>query len=71
MSTKETHINTVPQVMVLEYQPELTHSVWVDYRHRCRSFSTLIAKLRKEAKAGRFIGYRLITIEREVMGVES
>lgn len=58
------------RVMVLKYEPDLTHSVWVDYFTRCRSRKSLLKLLRKEVKAGNYVGYRLITVRREVYGVE-
>ena len=57
------------EAMVLEYQPLLTHSVWVDYKHHRRSAKTLEAELQSGVKSGAFIGYRLITIHKEQTGV--
>lgn len=60
---------TMPQVVVLQYEPALTHSVWVDYRHRKRSIEALLKGLRKEINDGRFVAYRLITILGESIGM--
>jgi len=57
--------------MVLVYQPELKHSVWTDYIHQCRTLNGLRKQLRSEIKRGRFVGYRFVTIHREIMGLES
>lgn len=54
-------MSALPKVMVLEYQPELTHSVWVDLRHGCRTKSGLAKVLRNGMQAGDWTGYRLIT----------
>jgi len=63
-------MNPLPHVMVLEFQPRLTHSVWVDYHYKNRTMCRLLKQLRKEVKSGRFIGYRFITIHKEVYGVD-
>ena len=64
--------NPMPfSVMVLKFQPELTHSTWCDFRHRCRSVETLKKLLLKMTKDGDIVGYRLIKIYQETIGVES
>ena len=55
---------------VLVFEPKLTHSVWCDFMHRRRSLKTLEAELRKRVRSGEFVGYRLITIHKEQIGVE-
>lgn len=59
----------IPQVMVLKYRPELTHSIWVDYWHRFRTLHGVEKGLRREIKAGRIVGYRFITINEEHIGL--
>lgn len=79
--TKDTDINpnppsrvaagsALPAVMVLEYEPSLTCSVWKDYYHRSRTMNGLLKLLRSEVKAWRFVAYRLISVHRQVYGVE-
>ncbi len=60
----------LPKVMVLAFEPALTHSVWRDYSHRRRTLRGLHNELREGVKSGRFVGYRLIRIERDVLGNE-
>lgn len=54
--------------MVLQYEPRLTHSIWVDLMHRARTESGLIRLLRKGVKTGQWIGWRLVTIHTEELG---
>jgi hypothetical protein len=61
--------SAMPSAQALIFQPELTHSVWTDVMHRKRSRKSLEAMLRKEVRAGRYVGYRLLTIEEEYIGV--
>lgn len=61
--------SAIPRAQALIFQPELTHSVWTDVMHRKRSRKSLEAMLRKEVRAGRYMGYRLLTIEAEYIGV--
>lgn len=63
------HGSAIPYAQALIFQPELTHSVWTDVMHRKRSRKSLEALLRKEVRAGRYVGYRLLTIEAEYIGV--
>lgn len=63
--------NAMPKVMVFCFQPELTHSVWVDFSHRYRTVSSLIKHLKKSVKRGDYIGYRIITVHKEVMGIQA
>lgn len=60
---------SLPKVQVLQFEKRLTHCVWYDYIHRCRTMDGLIKHLRREVKAKRIMGYRLLTIHREVRGV--
>ena len=53
----------IPRAQALVFQPELTHSVWVDVMHRKRSRKALENMLRKRVNSGEYIGYRMITIE--------
>ncbi len=57
-------------VMVLKYEPALTHSVWMQFHHRCRSVKSLRRLLREMTKAGDIVGYRLITIHEQVIGID-
>jgi hypothetical protein len=59
----------IPKAMVLVYEPALTHSVWQDYWHLRRSRVTLERELRRGVKQGRWVAWRLIYIEKEVMGI--
>lgn len=56
------------KAQVLIYQPELTHSVWVDHLHSKRSVESLRKSLRKAVQKGEYVGYRLITIHEEHVG---
>ena len=56
------------QAMVLVYQPELTHSVWQDFMCRCRTQEAFERLLRKGVRDGEWVAWRLIRIEKEVMG---
>jgi hypothetical protein len=60
----------LPRVMVLVYEPRLTHCVWSDFWHRKRSLEGLLKCLRGEVKAGRFSAYRFITIHQETYGYD-
>lgn len=59
----------IPKVMVLVYEKALTHSVWLDYWHQNRTLSGLMKALRKNVKSGVFVGYRLITVHEEKLGL--
>lgn len=64
-------VSRKPSAMVLEYQPELTHSVWIDYiSEDADTKQQLIDELKEGVKDGRWVGWRLILVEREVMGNE-
>lgn len=64
MSTEQ-----LPSVMVLKFEPQLTHSVWCDYISRCRTLGGLKHELREMTKAGDIVGYKLITVHEKVLGV--
>lgn len=58
---------------VLVYQPELTHSMWVDHYGEdsdgCRlSREDLVEQLKAGVRSGEWVGWRLMRIEQEVMG---
>ena len=57
------------KAQALIYQPELTHSVWTDVQHRCRSRAALQKMLRKRVRSGEYVGYRILHIEEEHIGV--
>lgn len=63
------HCSAIPRAQALIFQPELTHSVWTDVMHRKRSRKSLEAMLRKGVRSGEYVGYRLLTIEAEYMGI--
>ena len=65
MATTE---EVVPDAMVLVFQPKLTHSVWEDFECRARTRKGLIKILAAGVRCGQWVGYRLMTIERDVMG---
>jgi hypothetical protein len=56
------------RAMVLVYKPELTYSVWQDYRNVSRSGGGLERKLKDGARRGDWLAWRLIRIEKEVIG---
>lgn len=62
--------NPMPKVQVLMYKPELTYSVWVDYIHHKRSIKSLEEDLKKGIKNGDYLGYRLIIVHKELIGVK-
>jgi hypothetical protein len=57
------------RAMVLVFQPELTHSVWIDYWSKARTMTGLIKDLQRGVKDGRFVAYRLIHVYVEITGV--
>ena len=63
-----TDCSTLPSAMVLVFQPELTHSVWQDFRCRARTQGGLERQLKDGVKRGEWVAWRLIRIEREVTG---
>ena len=69
-ATMESKKHTLPRAMVLVYQPELTHSVWLDYRNTSRSIQGLERKLKEGVRRGDWVGWRLVRIEKEVIGNE-
>ncbi len=58
----------VPSAMVLIYMPELGNSVWQDFVCRARTISGLERKLKSGVRRGDWIAWRLIRVEKEVMG---
>lgn len=58
----------IPSAMVLVYQPELRNSVWMDLIHRCRSLAGLEKQLKAGVRSGEWVAWRLIHIEKEIMG---
>lgn len=61
--------SAIPKAQVLVYEPRITHSVWTDVMHRNRSRKSLEAMLRKGVRSGEYVGYRLLTIEAEYVGI--
>ncbi len=59
----------LPRVMVFEFQKELTHSVWIDFEYRNRTLNGLIKTLRKMVENGEIIGFRLIRVEEQHLGI--
>lgn len=59
---------SMPAAMVLVFQPELSHSVWHDFLSRARTLAGLERQLKAGVKRGDWVAWRLIRIEREVMG---
>lgn len=62
--------STLPRAMVLEYQPELTHSVWKDFCSHHRTRKGLEQRLKQGVKNGEWVAYRLMRIEKQVIGNE-
>ncbi len=60
----------LPKVMVLQYEESLHLSVWKDYYTHCRTLPKLLNHLREGVKKRRFLGYRLIAVHAEVVGVQ-
>lgn len=58
----------LPSVMVLVYEPALTHSNWEDVVHHCRTLNGLVRFLRKGVRDGNWIAYRFLTIHGECTG---
>ena len=61
-------MNQLPSVQVLVFEPRLTHSVWVDFVHRCRTLMGLLKKLQAGVRSGEYVGYRLIEVKDECIG---
>lgn len=66
-----------PRAMVLIFEERLTHSVWVDYGGRMEEETggeipeteeQLIETLKQGVRDGEWVGWRLIRVEREVLG---
>lgn len=56
-------------VMVLEYEPRLTHSRWIDfYGEDHWSMEDTVAYLRQAVIDGKYVGWRILTIHKEVIG---
>jgi DNA-binding winged helix-turn-helix (wHTH) protein len=53
---------------VLVFQPELTHSVWIDHMSGHRTVDSLRQSLRKSVRKGEYVGYRIHTIHEEHIG---
>lgn len=60
----------LPRAQVLVFEPKLTHSVWQDVSHHKRTRKGLEAMLRKGVKSGEYVGYRLMTVEAEHIGID-
>lgn len=61
------------RAMVLEYQPDLTHSVWIDFfaedeNGKAVTRSELIEFLKMGVRNGDYVAWRLVRIEKEVIG---
>jgi hypothetical protein len=56
------------RVMVLKYKPLSYCSFWMDHEHRCRSYDRLIQQLTRRIRKQEIVGYRLITVHKEVIG---
>lgn len=66
------HCSTL-HAMTLQYQPELTHSVWVDTylsdEDDCKlPRDELVERLKQGVRDGEWVAWRLIRVEQEVMG---
>jgi hypothetical protein len=61
----------LPHTMVLKFEPVLRHSIWIDLCHRYRTMGGLLKHLQKSVRLGQYVGYRFITIHKEVKGIES
>lgn len=61
--------NQLPRAMVLVFMPELGNSVWQDYFARHRTRNGLESRLRRGVKDGEWAAWRLMWIEKEVMGI--
>lgn len=59
----------MPSAMVLVYQPELSCSVWQDFKCRARTVAGLERQLKQGVVCGDWVAWRLIRIEKEVMGI--
>ena len=58
------------RAMVLVHKPELTQSVWQDCFSQHRTRENLERRLRLGVKQGEWVAWRLIRIEKEVIGNE-
>lgn len=65
------------RAMVLVFAPGLTHSVWQDYGGAIddetgeeipRTEAEMIEDLKQGVREGRYVGWRLHRVEREVLG---
>ncbi len=59
----------VPQSQVFVFDEKLGHSHWVDYLSRARTLDGLIKQLRQGVRSGTYLGYRLIHIYCERIGI--
>lgn len=58
------------RAMVMQFEPELGNSRWVDFASRHRSERALIEALRAGVKRGEWSGWRLITVHEQSIGNE-
>ena len=74
-----THCSTAfsLRAMVLVFEPRLTHSVWQDYGGMCdeetgdeipRTDAEMVEDLKQGVRDGKYVGWRLHRVEREVLG---
>lgn len=59
------------RAMVLTYIPELKHSMWCDFQSRHRSRDSLEKRLRKGVRDGEWFGWRIMDIQKQVIGFDS
>ena len=67
-NSSTTLCSTLPRAMVLVYQPELSCSVWQDFECRARSIAGIERQLKQGIRCGDWVAWRLMRIEKEVMG---
>lgn len=59
----------LPRAQVMMFDERLGHSHWVDYQSRARTFKGLVRQLRDGVRLGEYIGYRLIHVYWESLGI--
>ena len=60
--------HAIPRVMVLVFMEELGYSIWQDYVSHHRTRKGLEHGLRKGVRKGEWMAWRLMHIEKEVIG---
>lgn len=59
----------LPRAQVLIHEPRINLSIWTDFESQARTFKGLVRQLREGVKSGKYVGYRLIHVYWEKLGI--